>query len=102
MKHSPLKSSNFLPKIIRFPPTTTTNADEWSTVDKTQTRKHNFTVQFLHSKVIRVRSHPFMMSKKNQVFDPPPLPTCVHMGRTPPPIVDVYKPPSRRISRRPR
>ena len=50
MKHSPQKSSDFPPKVIRFPPTTTTNMiDDWLTVDKTQTRKHNFTVQFLHS-----------------------------------------------------
>src|SRR6218665_3721691 len=29
--------------------------------------------------------HPFMTSTKNHVFDPSPLSTCVHMGRTPSP-----------------
>src|SRR6218665_1689536 len=32
-----------------------------------------------------VRGHPFMTSTKNHVFDPLPLSTCVHMGRTHPP-----------------
>src|SRR6218665_284980 len=38
----------FPPKPSDFPPTTTTNTDDWSTVDKTQTIKHNFTVEYLH------------------------------------------------------
>src|SRR6218665_1618343 len=38
-----------------------------------------------------VRGHPFMTSTKNKLFDPVPLSTCVHMGRTPlSPFVDVH------------
>src|SRR6218665_1415279 len=33
-----------------------------------------------------IRGHPFMTSTKNLVFDPLPLSTCVHMGRTPSPL----------------
>src|SRR6218665_594501 len=33
----------------------------------------------------QVWGHPFMTSTKNPVFDPPPLSTGVHMGRTPRP-----------------
>jgi len=39
-----------------------------------------------------VRGHPFMTSTKKQVFEfltSLPLSTCVHMGRTPLPLVDV-------------
>src|SRR6218665_1456804 len=36
--------------------------------------------------LILVRGHPFMTSTKNHVFDPLPLSTCVHMGRTPLPL----------------
>src|SRR6218665_2918556 len=35
------------------------------------------------------RGYPFMTSTKKQVFAPSPLSTCVHMGRTPLPLVDV-------------
>src|SRR6218665_1640479 len=35
------------------------------------------------------RGHQFMSSTKNQVFDPLPMSTCVHMNRTPFPLVDV-------------
>ena len=41
-------------------------------------------------RVLTVRGHPFMTSTKNLGFAPLPMSTCVHMGRTPPPLVDVH------------
>src|SRR6218665_977599 len=39
----------------------------------------------------QVRGHPFMTSTKKITFlTPSPLSTCVHMGRTPLPLVDVH------------
>jgi len=37
-----------------------------------------------------LRGHSFMMSTKDQVFDPLPLSTCVHMSQTLPSLVDVH------------